>query len=147
ILVANGYQNTGLGLVTLLCTNAQTPAFTTDVNNLPKACAGQATPAPGAAGTAGINLTDPNFKYPQSLVTSFGVDRQLPYGFVGTFEALYRHAINGVFIRDLNTIGPRVVNTKVYTDRNGLIGAVGGGVDPHAKVAGEIGRASCRERV
>ena len=45
----------------------------------------------------------------------------MPYGFVGTFEALYRHAINGVFIRDLNTIGPRIVNGQVYTDRNGRV--------------------------
>jgi carboxypeptidase family protein/TonB-dependent receptor-like protein len=122
ILVANGYQNTGLGLVTLLCTGAaQTPAFTTDVNNLPHACAGQTAPLPGAAGTAGINLTDPNFKYPQSLVTSLGTDRQLPFGIVATFEALYRKAINGVFIRDLNTIGPRIVNGQVYTDKNGRV--------------------------
>ncbi|MFL5614233.1 MAG: TonB-dependent receptor domain-containing protein [Gemmatimonadaceae bacterium] len=121
ILVANGYQNTGLGLVTLLCTGVQTPAFTTDVSNLPRSCAGQQAPAPGAAGTAGINLTDPNFKYPQSLVASLGTDRQLPWGVVGTFEALYRKAINGVFIRDLNTLGPRIVNGQVYTDRNGRV--------------------------
>jgi hypothetical protein len=121
ILVANGYQNTGLGLVTLLCSGTATPAFTTDVNNLPKSCAGQPAPAPGAAGTAGINLTDPNFKYPQSLVTSLGADRQLPFGVVGTLEGLYRKAIHGVFIRDLNTIGPRIVNGQVYTDRNGRV--------------------------
>ena len=121
ILVANAYQNSGLGLVTLLCTGAQTPAFTTDVNNMPKACAGQAAPVPGGAGTAGINLTDPNFKYPQSLVTSFGLDRQLPYGVIGTFEALYRKAIHGVFIRDLNLLGPRLVNGQVYKDRNGRV--------------------------
>ena len=122
ILVANGYQNTGLGLVTLSCTTAGTiPAFTVDENALPKSCAGQAAPAPGSAGTAGINLTDPNFKYPQSLTTSFGVDRQLPFGFVGTFEALYRKAINGVWVKDLNLLGPRIVNNQVYTDRYGRV--------------------------
>jgi hypothetical protein len=121
ILVANAYQNTGLGLVTLTCTNAQTPAFTTDVNALPKACAGQTPPQPGAAGTAGINLTDPNFKYPQSLTTSFGVDRQLPFGVVGTFEALYRKAIHGVWVQDLNLLGPRIVGGQPYTDRNGRV--------------------------
>jgi hypothetical protein len=121
ILVANAYQNTGLGLVTLSCTAAQTPAFTTDESALPKACAGQTAPAPGSAGTAGINLTDPNFKYPQSLTTSFGFDRQLPYGVVGTFEALYRKAINGVWVQDLNLLGPRIVNGQPYTDLNGRV--------------------------
>ena len=121
VLVANAYQNTGLGLVTLACTGANVPAFTVDENALPKACLNQAPPAPGSAGTAGINLTDPNFKYPQSLVVSFGADRALPYGFVGTFEALYRHAVHGVFIRDLNLTGPRMVNNQIYTDRNGRV--------------------------
>jgi outer membrane receptor protein involved in Fe transport len=123
ILVANAYQNTGLGLVTLACTAAagNVPAFTVDEKNLPKSCLNQAAPAPGSAGTAGINLTDPNFKYPQSLVTSLGVDRALPYGFVGTFEALYRHAVHGVLIRDINLIHPRLVNGQVYTDRYGRV--------------------------
>jgi len=123
VLVANAYQNTGLGLVTLACTAAagNVPAFTVNESSLPKSCLNQAVPAPGSAGTAGINLTDPNFKYPQSLVTSLGVDRALPYGFVGTFEALYRHAVNGVFIRNLNLLHPRLVNGQIYTDRNGRV--------------------------
>ena len=122
ILVANAYQNTGLGLVTLSCTGAgNVPTFTTDESALPKACAGQTPPAPGSAGTAGINLTDPNFKYPQSLTTSFGFDRQLPYGFVGTFEALYRKAINGVWVQDLNLKGPHLVGGQPYTDRYGRV--------------------------
>jgi outer membrane receptor protein involved in Fe transport len=123
VLVANAYQNTGLGLVTLACTAAagNVPAFTVNESALPKSCLNQAVPAPGSAGTAGINLTDPNFKYPQSFVSSLGADRALPYGFVGTFEALYRHAVNGVFIRDLNLLHPRIVNGQVYTDRNGRV--------------------------
>ena len=124
VLVANAYQNTGLGLVTLACTAAagNVPAFTVNESALPKSCLNQAAPAPGSAGTAGINLTDPNFKYPQSLVTSLGVDHALPYGFVGTFEALYRHAVNGVFIRNLNLLHPRTLtNGQIYTDRNGRV--------------------------
>jgi len=121
ILVANALQNTGLGLVRLSCTGTNTPTFTTDVNNLPHACAGAQPPANGQAGTAGINVNDPNFKYPQSFVGSAGFDRLLPYGFVATFEGLYRHAINGIRIRDLNLTGPRMVGGAVYTDKNGRI--------------------------
>ena len=121
ILVANAYQNTGLGLVTLACTGAGVPTFTVNEAQMPKACAGQAAPKPDSAGTAGINLTDPNFKYPQSFVASLGADHALPYGVVGTVEALYRHAVNGVFIRDLNLLHPRIVNGQIYTDRNGRV--------------------------
>ncbi|MBA3671631.1 MAG: hypothetical protein H0W68_06360, partial [Gemmatimonadaceae bacterium] len=121
ILVANALQNTGLGLVRLSCTGAATPAFTTDVNNLPRACLGQAPPAPGAAGTAGINVNDPNFKYPQTFIVSGGFDRQLPMGVVGTVEGLYHKAINGIRIRDLNLASPRMVNGQVLTDVNGRV--------------------------
>ena len=121
ILLGNAYANTGLGLVRLSCTGLQTPAFTLDVTALPKACAGQPVPAPGQAGTVGVNLTDPNFKYPQYFGVSAGFDRQLPYGFVLTVEGLYRKAINGVLIRDLNIKGPRLVAGQPYTDRDGRV--------------------------
>jgi hypothetical protein len=123
ILVGNAYANTGLGLVTLSCTGGTTPvpAFTLDVDNLPRACGGQQPPAPNFAGTSGINLTDPDFKYPQYLGISGGFDRRLPYGFVLTVEGLYRKAINGLLIRDVNLKGPRLVGGQPYTDRHGRV--------------------------
>jgi hypothetical protein len=107
IMIGNAYANTGLGLVTLLCTGTGVPAFTTDVDNLPRSCAGQPPPAPGQAGTAGVNVTDPDFKYPQNFTTSLGLDRVLPLGFIFTLEGLYRRAVNGVLVRDLNLRGAR----------------------------------------
>lgn len=121
ILVGNAYGNTGLGGVTLACALPNVPAFSTDVASLPKSCANSPAPTPGAAGTVGINVTDPNFKYPQNFTTSFGFDQLLPGGVVGTFEALYRKDIHGFFVRDLNLIGPRIVNSQPYTDVNGRI--------------------------
>ena len=124
ILVGNAYGNTGLGGVTLGCSPPNVPPFSTDVASLPKSCAGLPAPAPGAAGTAGINVTDPNFKYPQNFTTSFGFDHTLPGGVVGTFEALYRKDIHGLYVRDLNLKGPRFlggVGGQPYTDVNGRI--------------------------
>jgi hypothetical protein len=121
ILLGNAYANTGLGLVRLSCTGLQTPAFTLDITALPKACAGQPVPGAGQAGTVGVNLTDPNFKYPQYFGVSAGFDRQLPHGFVLTVEGLYRKAINGVLIRDLDIKGPRMVGGQPYTDRDGRV--------------------------
>jgi len=127
ILLGNAYANTGLGLVRLACNNSsattQTPAFTVDVSALPTACAGQATPGAGAAGTLGVNVSDPNFKYPQYLGLSAGFDRQLPGGFVLTVEGMYRKAINGVLVVDANLKGPRLLadSSTVYTDRDGRV--------------------------
>ena len=122
ILLGNAFQGTGLGYVSLACTTAATtPAFTTDVTNLPKSCAGLPAPTPGTAGTNVINANDPNFKYPQSWVISAGFDRQLPWGTVFTFDGLYRHAYNGVMIIDKNLKGPRMVGGVPYTDINGRV--------------------------
>jgi len=115
ILIGNGYQNTGLGLALLNCTGAATPAFTTNVDALPKTCATGTPPQPGTAGTAGVNLNDPNFRFPQRFVSTAGFDKTLPYGFVFSGEAIYGRDINGLRIRDINLIGPRQVGGQDYT--------------------------------
>ena len=122
ILAANALQNNGLGLVLLSCTGANVPTFTTDETNLPKACAGQAAPAPGSFTTNTINLNDPDFKYPQVLGVSGGADRRLPFGFIGTIEGMYKKFINAPRIRDLNLLHPALdASGNVRTDRNGRI--------------------------
>ncbi len=122
ILIGNAYGNTGLGGVTVVCSAVgSVPTFTTDINALPKSCAGQPAPTPGTAGTAGVNINDPNFKYPQNLTTSFGFDKKLPGGYVFTFEGLYRKELNALMVLNANLKGPRLVNGVPYTDQNGRI--------------------------
>jgi Carboxypeptidase regulatory-like domain/TonB dependent receptor len=125
ILLGNAYANTGLGLVRLSCDNStptrQVPTFTLNVAALPTACAGQLPPAPGQAGTLGVNVNDPDFKFPQYFGVSIGFDRQLAYNTVLTVEGLYRKAINSVLVRDLNLKGPRLVSGVPYTDRDGRV--------------------------
>ncbi len=121
IMVGNAYSNTGLGGVTVSCSGAEVPAFTTDVSALPQSCAGTPAPTPGAAGTIGVNLTDPNFKNPQNLTGSLGFDRRLPGGVLLSIEGLYRKAINGVFVQDLNLVGPRQVGGTAYRTNTGRV--------------------------
>ena len=122
ILLGNAYANTGLGLVRLACTTPATvPTFTVDITALPTSCAGQPPPAAGQAGTVGVNLTDPNFKYPQYFGVSAGFDRELLHGTVFTLEAMYRKAINGVLVIDAALKGPRLVGGVPYTDRDGRV--------------------------
>jgi hypothetical protein len=126
ILVANALQNNGLGLVLLSCdglsAGAKVPAFTADVNNLPKSCLGVAPPTPGAAGTNTFNINNPDFKYPQYKVASAGLDHALPFGFIGTVEGLYKGAINAPRILDRNLLHPKLdASGNVVTDRNGRV--------------------------
>ncbi|HET7459035.1 MAG TPA: carboxypeptidase regulatory-like domain-containing protein [Gemmatimonadaceae bacterium] len=125
VMLGNAYQNTGTQLVFLNCggnvSGTTAPTFTTDVSALPRSCAGQPAPTVGSAGTAGINLNDPNFKFPQRFISTFGVDKALPGGFVFTGEALYGKDVNGLFIRDLNLLGPKMNGSVPFTDRNGRI--------------------------
>jgi hypothetical protein len=122
IMLGNAYANTGLGLVNVSCTAAGTvPEFTTDVDEMPRACLGNPDPAPNVGGTVGINITDKKFKYPQSFTGSLGFDQRLPFDMVLTLEGLYRKAINGLLIQDANLLGPRMVGGSEYTDRHGRV--------------------------
>ena len=60
-------------------------------------------------GTAGklstsynIAVTDKNFKYPQNLKASLGIDRKLPNNWAITLEANYSHDINAVYFDNVN---------------------------------------------
>ncbi|MES2524479.1 MAG: carboxypeptidase regulatory-like domain-containing protein [Gemmatimonadota bacterium] len=119
IFVSNAFSNTGIGGVSLPCSNAATPAYVTDPALLPKSCLGQPAPSPGAFGTSVVNVTDPNFKNPQNFTASFGVDRRLPGGVTFTGEAMYRRAINGLFVQDINLKGPRQIGGADYTSARG----------------------------
>jgi outer membrane receptor protein involved in Fe transport len=44
---------------------------------------------PGQTLSNELNLTDRNFKLPQVWRTNFGIDKQLPFGILGTFDLIY----------------------------------------------------------
>jgi hypothetical protein len=60
----------------------------------------------GAAPQFGLNSTVHNFKFPQVWRTNLAVDKSLPYGLVGTLEAIYTKDINNVYWRDANLSDP-----------------------------------------
>ena len=55
-----------------------------------------------------LNLTDRNFKLPQVWRTNFGIDKQLPFGIIGTFDFMYS--------RDVST---PIANNLVLREPNG----------------------------
>jgi Carboxypeptidase regulatory-like domain len=62
------------------------------------------TGAPAAS--YALALTDPNYKFPQVWRSDFAVDQKLPYGLVGTAEALYGKDVNGTYYINANLAPP-----------------------------------------
>ncbi len=60
----------------------------------------------GVAPTFAINAAVNNFKFPQVWRTNLGIDKLLPFGVIGTFEAIFTKDINAVYIRDANMTDP-----------------------------------------
>jgi hypothetical protein len=54
-----------------------------------------------------LNVTDPDFKFPQVWRTNFGVDHQLPGNIVGTAELIYNRDINGIYYINANLPAPQ----------------------------------------
>jgi hypothetical protein len=53
---------------------------------------------------------------PQVLRFNLGVDRQLPYGFVGTVEGIFTSSLNDILYQDISMIGPgdsRIANSAI----------------------------------
>jgi outer membrane receptor protein involved in Fe transport len=69
-------------------------------------------PGVGAPGTGSpnlrseVDLVDKDFKFPQVLRFNAAVDRELPYGFVGTFELLYSKSVNDLVYEKINLEDP-----------------------------------------
>ena len=106
VWISNAFTNTGLEFADVICTGLAVPAFTVDVNALPQACTGSSPTPPAAT----VNWFDKNFKWPQALKYSVGVDRKLPWGMAATADFLET----------------RGRNTLYQTDDNVRLGAVNG---------------------
>lgn len=73
------------------------PSMITDPNNINY---GRPTNVTGPV------TVDKDFKFPQVWRTNLAVDKQLPYGIVGTLELIYTKDLNAVYIRNANLTAP-----------------------------------------
>lgn len=94
VWISNQYSNTGVEFARLFLTGSAVPDFSPDPYNPPRG----GTPV----ATTEINITAPNYKLPQVLRTSFGIDKTLPLGFVATVEGEYTKTINDILYQDIN---------------------------------------------
>ncbi|HEX8430984.1 MAG TPA: TonB-dependent receptor, partial [Longimicrobium sp.] len=104
VWISNAYGNTGLEYVSFTCTNStanpnNVPVFVADPANQPRNCAQATSAAPN-----NINLIDPDLKLPQVVRYSLALDRELPFGLVGTVEGLYTQSINDLLYQNLRIV-------------------------------------------
>jgi hypothetical protein len=97
VWISNQVGNTGVLIgETRILTPTNAFPFTPD----PSKYRGVAT---GAGATSyGLNVTDPDFKFPQVWRSNIAVDRRLPGGLVSTTEYLYAKDVNAVYYIDAN---------------------------------------------
>lgn len=122
VWVSNAYGNTGLDYTRFTCagtgtSNSRPPAFQANPQAQPKSCVNQANvPQPVSAAANEINTVDPDFELPQVLRYSLAIDRQLPFGLIGTLEGLYTDSRNDPTYRDL-TVVPVTTGTTTIEGR------------------------------
>jgi hypothetical protein len=67
-------------------------------------------PTPGASIPSIISAIDPDFRFPQTWKTSVAVDKRLPFGFIGSIEAIYNKDLNIAIGKNLNLVAPQPMN-------------------------------------
>lgn len=73
-------------------------------------------PAAGASLPSTFSAIDPDFKFPQSWKTSLAVDKRLPFGLIGTLEAIYTKDLNTAIGYNPNINDPSPLNVDDYPD-------------------------------
>jgi hypothetical protein len=98
VWISNQIGNTGILTGFTQVDNTKAFPFNPDPNAYKPS-----TPPTGApAASYELDVTDRNFKFPQTWRTDVGADQQLPWGFIGTGEVLYNRDINGIYYINAN---------------------------------------------
>ena len=91
VWISNQLGNTGVLIGEILVDNTNAFPFNTNPDRY------KPTNVTGAgASSFELNVTDPDFKFPQVWRTNLAVDHRLPGGVTGTVEFLYNKDVNGV---------------------------------------------------
>lgn len=121
VWISNQYSNTGVGVLSSSLTNqAQVQAAGVHFNPV-----SPYQPTTGILPIV-INTTNRNFKYPQIFRANLAVDQRLPFGIIGTLEALYTKTIEDINYQDLNLAAATTTENLGNTTRP-FYGAVNNG--------------------
>ena len=109
VWISNQIGNTGMLTGTLLSTNTNKYPW----NPNPDAYKPAATGNPPAS--AAINVTDPDFRFPQVFRTNIALDRRLAWDLVATGEFIYNRDVNGMAYINANLPAAQSAFTGVDT--------------------------------
>ena len=100
VWISNQASNSGVALFgSLQGTNTNVYQFNPDVN----AYEPDLDTLKGGLGSSySINVTDPNFKFPQALKSNLAFDQKLPDNWIITLEGTYIKNINSAFFQNIN---------------------------------------------
>jgi hypothetical protein len=97
VWISNQLGNTGVLIGEVNVDNTNAFPFTTNPDRYkPTNVTGE------GASSFELNVTDPDFKFPQVWRTNLAVDHRLPGGITGTAEFLYNKDVNGVYYINAN---------------------------------------------
>jgi hypothetical protein len=110
----NTYTSTG-GLTGILPPGPFNPS--------PTAYRPSAVPVAGTSVNATPTQIDPHFKNPQSWKSSVAIDKKMPWGIIGSVEAIFNKDILTIFPVNPNLVAPKPLNTLGYPDNRLIYGA------------------------
>lgn len=129
VWISNQASNSGVALFGSI-SNGAGYMFNSDPNAYRTQITGNGA---GLAKSYSINVTDPNFKFPQALKASIAVDQKLPDNFAVTFEYTIARDINAVFFQNVNLPNstltmpdgrPYYTSTQVYPVGGGAASSI-----------------------
>jgi hypothetical protein len=108
VWISNQLGNTGVLIGEIQQDNTTAFPFTTDTERY------KPTNVTGAgASSFELNVTDPDFKFPQIWRTNAAIDQRLPWGMTGTVEYIYNKDVNGIYYINANLPAPQTAFTGV----------------------------------
>jgi len=111
VYLSNQYVNSGIEFrrLTASFNTNNNFAFSADPNNPPRTI--------GSASTNEIDVIDPDYQFPSIVRGNIAYDRDLPFGLVGTFEALFTETVKDVNYTNLNLVqtGSRLDGRPIFS--------------------------------
>ncbi len=105
VWISNQFSNTGVDFARLDIRNiVDRRFFTVNPDSVRRAGDPRFTGIISPVATTIVNFVDKNFKFPQLLRYSLGIDQTLPWGLTGTLEFTYAQVVNDPFYQDINVI-------------------------------------------